>query len=365
MYNKNKTTMAHNLNFNERTGRYSFFSVQQKAWHGLGQIVRDYPTSAEAIKHAGLDYEVAKTPLFTYGSGMSISDAGELAEGTQYPVPNYFSTMRTDNNAVLGVVGKDYQIIQNHEAFSFFDAIVGGGEGILYETAGALGKGERIFITAKLPDYIRVGNGDDITEKYIFLTTSHDGSGSITAAFTPIRIVCQNTLNASLRSMSNVVRIKHTSGARQRLDNAHKVMGLANSLSAELEATFNQWAGIGITDRETRKLIQLALCPNKETFDLLKKGAEEEVSTLFKNTVEDAFAYAMTSDTQQMETTKGTLFGAYNAVTGYYQNVRSYKDEEAKLQSIVMGGTAQSKAQKAFDCCIAYQKIGAESFELN
>lgn len=126
-----------------------------------------------------------------------------------------------------------------------------------------------------------------------FLTTSHDGSGSITAAFTPIRIVCQNTLNASLRSMTNVVRIKHTSGAKQRLENAHKVMGLANTLSTQLENIFNDWAKVRVTDREVRKLIQLALCPNKETLNLLKKGAEDEVSTVFKNTVDDAFEYAM------------------------------------------------------------------------
>ena len=113
------------------------------------------------------------------------------------------------------------------------------------------------------------------------------------------------------------------------------------------------------------ELIQLALCPNKETLDLLKKGAEDEVSTVFKNNVEDAFAYAMVSDTQQMETTKGTLFGAYNAVTGYYQNVRTYKNDEAKLQSIVMGGTAQSKSQKAFELCSSFEKIGADVFQLN
>ena len=265
----------------------------------------------------------------------------------------------------MGVVGKDYHIVQNREAFNFFDAIVGGDEGILYETAGALGQGERIFITAKLPDYIRVGNGDDVTEKYIFLTTSHDGSGSITAAFTPIRIVCQNTLNASLRSMSNVVRIKHTSGAKQHLENAHKVMGLADTLSNQLEGIFNQWAKVKVTDQEVKKLIQLALCPNKETLDLLKKSAEDEVSTVFKNVVQDAFAYAMTSDTQQMDTTKGTLFGAYNAVTGYYQNVRNYKDDEAKLQSIVMGGTAQIKSQKAFELCTAFAINGAEILNLN
>ena len=357
--------MAHNINFNEETGKYSFFSVQQKAWHNLGQIVSDYPTSEEAIKYAGLDYEVAKSPLFTKSSGI-IQNADNIEIGsTELEVPNYFANIRTDNNAVLGVVGKDYHIVQNREAFNFFDAIVGGGEGILYETAGALGNGERIFITAKLPDYIRVGNGDDITEKYIFLTTSHDGSGSITAAFTPIRIVCQNTLNASLRSMTNVVRIKHTSGAKQRIENAHKIMGLANTLSNQLEGIFNEWAKVKVTDQEVKKLIQLALCPNKETYDLLKKGAEDEISTVFKNTVEDAFAYAMVSDTQQMVTTKGTLFGAYNAVTGYYQNVRKYKDDEAKLQSIVLGGTAQLKSQKAFELCTVFNAEGTDILNLN
>lgn len=357
--------MAHNINFNSETGRYSFFSVKEKAWHGLGQIVEQYPTSEEAIKFAGLDYEVVKSPLFTKGSGI-IQTADSIEIGSnELEVPNYFANIRTDNNAVLGVVGKDYHIVQNREAFNFFDAIVGGSQGILYETAGVLGQGERIFITAKLPDYIRVGNGDDVTEKYIFLTTSHDGSGSITAAFTPIRIVCQNTLNASLRSMSNVVRIKHTSGAKQHLENAHKVMGLADTLSNQLEGIFNQWAKVKVTDQAVKKLIQLALCPNRETLDLLKKGAEDEVSIVFKNVVQDAFAYAMTSDTQQMDTTKGTLFGAYNAVTGYYQNVRNYKDDEAKLQSIVMGGTAQIKSQKAFELCSSFEKIGSDVFNFN
>lgn len=348
--------MGHNLNFNESTGRYSFFSVKEKAWHNLGQIVTDYPTSSEAIKFAGLDYDVVKSPLYTTGSDFIQAGKDLETANPQISVPNYFANVRSDNNAVLGVVGKDYHIVQNRDAFSFFDAIVGGEDGILYETAGALGNGERIFITAKLPGYIRVGNGDDVTEKYLFLTTSHDGSGSIAAAFTPVRIVCQNTLNASLKNMTNVVRIKHTSGAKQRLEDAHKVMGLANTLSSQLENIFNNWATVRVKDSEVKKLIQLALCPNKETYDLLKKGAEDELSTAFKNMVEDAFAYAMVNDTQQMETTKGTLFGAYNAVTGYYQNVRNYKDGESKLQSIVMGGTAQAKAQKAFELCSEYAK---------
>ncbi|WP_217607210.1 DUF932 domain-containing protein [Chitinophaga sp. GbtcB8] len=357
--------MGHNLNFNKQTGRYSFFSVQQKAWHGVGQIVEQFPTSEEAIKYSGLNYAVIKTPLYTKGSGIIHTAENIEIRDAEIEVPDYFANTRSDNNTVLGIVGKDYHIVQNREAFAFFDAIVGGGDGILYETAGALGNGERIFITAKLPDYIRVGNGDDVTEKYIFLTTSHDGSGSITAAFTPIRIVCQNTLNASLRNMSNVVRIKHTAGAKQRLEDARKVMGLANMLSKQLEGIFNAWSKVSVTDHEVKKLIQLALCPNKETLDLLKKGADDELSTVYKNTVDDAFLYAMMSDTQQMETTKGTLFGAYNAVTGYYQNLRSYKNGEAKLQSIVMGGTAQAKTQRAFELCADFARSGADALLMN
>lgn len=347
--------MAHNINYNEQTGKHAFFSTKQPAWHGLGTIVQDYPTSAQAVAFAGLNYEVVKAPLFAKGTDPLIS----------FAVPEQYATMRTDNNAVFGVVGKDYQIVQNTDAFAFFDAIVGGGDGILYETAGALGSGERVFITAKLPGYIRVGNGDDITEKYIFLTTSHDGSGSITAAFTPVRIVCQNTLNAALRSASNVVRIRHTAGAKERLEQAHKVMGLADTLSVQLEGIFNHWAKVKIEDSEVKKLIQMALCQNKETLDLLKKGAEQELSAVYKNACEAAFEYAMTDDSQVMQTTKGTLFGAYNAVTGYYQNVRSFKTGEDKIKSILLGGTAQIRGQKAFDLCRDFDKAGTATLLLN
>lgn len=173
--------MAHNINFNEQTGKHSFFSVKEKAWHGLGQIVEDYPTSKEALQFAGLDFDVCKRP-----------NIHRLDDGNEIISTSSFYTYRPDTGTVLGDrLGKDYEVVQNADAFSFFDAIVEG-DGIQYETAGALGKGEKIFITAKLPGYIKVGNADMI-EKYLFLTTSHDGFGSIMAAFTPTRIVCNNS----------------------------------------------------------------------------------------------------------------------------------------------------------------------------
>ena len=346
--------MAHNIHFNEITNKHSFFSVQQKPWHGLGQIVENYPNSKEALEFAGLNYKVEKRELFTVNKTNNNADI---------KVPEYFTTVRTDTQAVLGVVGKQYEVVQNKDAFSFFDAIVQG-EGIQYETAGALGKGERIFITAKLPKYITVGR-EDLIEQYLFLTTSHDGSGSITAAFTPIRIVCNNTLNAALKNKSNSIKVRHTNNAKERLEQAHQLMGITNTLSTQLENIFNHWSKVRITDKEVYKLIQLALIPNKEVLHNIQRGREDELSTYFLNTCNHAYEYALGNETQQLETTRGTLFGAYNGVTGYFQNVRNYKDEEAKMKSLLLGGTGQARTQTAFNLCAAYASKGAAAFLLN
>lgn len=327
--------MAHNINRNINTGKDAFFSVKEKAWHGLGTIVEDYPTSAEAIQFAGLDYTVEKQKLFTEDE----------------EVENYFATVRTDTKQILGVVGSKYEIVQNKTAFTFFDSLVNDGSGIKYETAGALGKGERIFITAKMPEVIKVGR-KDVIEEYIFLTTSHDGSGSIMAAFTPVRIVCNNTLNAALHNHSNAVFIKHTANAEQKLKDAARIIAISHDMSEQLTGVFNRWAKLRITDTELKKLIQLAMSPNVEVF---KAVAEDntafEFSRQFEEVCSEVFEYAHTSPTQQLETTAGTLFGAYNAVTGYYQNVKTYKTDNAKTNSI-MFGTALERTKKAFEICM-------------
>ncbi len=350
--------MSHQINYDELTGKHAFMSVREKAWHGLGQIITDYPTSGEAIKYAGLDYVVEKRPIFTYDIDNQEGNPETDLLIPEISVPDYYATVRKDTDQVLGVVGKDYQIVQNVDAFNFFDEITGNKDGICYETAGALGKGERIFITAKLPDYIKVGK-DDLIEQYLFLTTSHDGFGSIMAAFTPVRVVCQNTLNAALHNRSNSIKIRHTASANDRLKEAHKLLGITNRLAAELEQVFNYWSKISITDREVKRLVQLAMSPNKEVWENLKNGKEYKLSSAFNNIVNNVMEYSLTSPTQQEATTKGTLFGAYNAVTGYFQNVSNYKDNECKLKSILFG-TGQRRGQTAFDLCQAFASKGFE-----
>lgn len=311
-----------------------------------------YPSSREALEFAGLDYTVEKRPLFTYDNQNNIADEETGIKIPEISVPDYFATIRIDNEEVLGVVGKDYEVVQNVDAFSFFDAIVDG-DGIMYETAGALGKGERIFITAKLPGYIRVGK-DDCIDKYLFLTTSHDGYGSIMAAFTPIRICCNNTLNAALRNNTNAVKIRHTANAKERLEQAHRLMGISNRLSVQMEEIFNHWTKVSVNDDQVKSLIRQTLVPNKEALRALQEGKTDECSTYYQNICDTAFAYAMSNETQQMDTTRGTLFGAYNGITGYFQNVRKYKDDTAKMKSVLYGGLAQQRGQAAFDLCTSF-----------
>jgi phage/plasmid-like protein (TIGR03299 family) len=335
--NSGNNNMAHNLNFNEKLQRHSFFTVKEKAWHDLGKVLDNCPTSSDAIKHAGLDYDVAKIPVYCNPEN---SDS--------VVIPEKFATYRTDTKDVFGIVGDRYSIVQNRDAFTFFDEIVGEGAAI-YETAGCLGNGEVIFITAKLPEYIRVGN-DDLIEQYLFLTSSHDGSGAIQVAFTPIRIVCNNTLNFALQNCSNKLTIRHTESAKDKLAQAHKVMGIVHKVSDELSTVFNQMAKVKITDPQLLSFIKRSLAPNKEA--LTKMEANEEVSTRFNNMVSDCYLYARTSHTQQADSTMDTVFGAYNAVTGYFQNVKTYKDNEVKMKSL-LDGTTYNQSQNAFNLALS------------
>jgi phage/plasmid-like protein (TIGR03299 family) len=202
-----------------------------------------------------------------------------------------------------------------------------------------------------MPEVIKIGR-KDVIEEYIFLTTSHDGSGSIMAAFTPVRIVCNNTLNQALRNHTNSVLIKHTANAEEKLKQAARIIAISETTSEMLKTMFNKWSKVRINDKELHKLIQLAMAPNVEVFKAVAEDNKNfEFTKNFENVCTDVFDYAMTSESQQMETTAGTLFGAYNAVTGYYQNVKSYKSNDQKLNTI-MFGTGLEKTKKAFEICM-------------
>lgn len=327
--------------------------IKPKVWQVLGTTITKCTSSAEAIQEAGLDFEVVKRP-----------NIHPLPSGNNIISDNSYFTFRTDTEAILGdKIGSDYEVVQNIDQFAFFDSIVKNYGGLHYETAGSIAFGQVTYITAKLPEHIKVGKSDYI-EQYLFLTSSHDGTGSITIAFTPVRINCRNTLNAALNNCSNAIKIRHTASAAEKLRSAHQMLGLTDLLSTELEAIFNRWARVRITDPELKRLIQLAMVPNKETLEKLKAGKEDELSSQFTNVVSNIFEYALCSPTQQEAATKNTLYGFYNSISGYMQNVRNYSDNEAKFKSI-MAGTGLQRNQSAFDLCNEFAKHGANALMLN
>lgn len=318
----------HNLEIKEN-GQASFVSANnQTAWHRLGTVLADrFLTAEQCILHANMGYIVEKTPAIMQVGGKDII------------IPDTFATYRTDNNYPFGTVGKKYTIVQNTEAFAFFDAIVGEGAAI-YETAGVLGKGERIFLTAKLPTYCRIAGTDDITEMFIVLSMSHDGSGSIKAMITPIRVVCQNTLNAAIEAAVNTVNIRHTASAQARLEQAHKVLGISNTYVTEFNDILNAMAKVSIKDTYVDDLI------NK-----LFPTAKDEVSTRAQNIRTDVLT-AYHSGIGQNGIV-GTAYGIYNGVTNYLNHVKSYgnpdkdldRSNTIKFESIMEGQACKIQQQ--------------------
>lgn len=331
--------MAHLINFNEKTSTHSFASHSEKAWHGLGQIVDKAMTASEAIHLANLDYEVGKTTIHA-----AISDAPVTVDSMEHMVKieDKFATYRSDTKVPLGIVGSRYEIVQNKDAFAFFDSIIDNGEAV-FETAGVLGNGERIFVTAKLPEDMLVAG--EPCDKYIILTNSHDGTSSIIAGFTMVRIVCNNTLQAALKGLTNKVLIQHRIGAKDRLGEAYKVMNIASKYMTEVSEVFNQMARTPITDEGLQKYIIDVMQPEYKT--LKSQEDAEKISTRFKNQVTSIYDFAMSHPTQQTDAARGTVWGAYNSISGYYNYIQKYKDDEQKFTS-QMFGNANNRITKAF-----------------
>lgn len=336
-------------NINIENGKAAFMTVKEKAWHGLGQVVETAPTSAQAIKLAGLDYQVGLAPLLTdLNRKIVVTDENgndKKITPTMFNFDNLghvqgkFATFREDTKAIFGVVGGRYTIVQNSEAFAFFDAIVGEGQAI-YETAGALGSGEKVFITAKLPDYITVA-GEDVTEKYLLLVSSHDGSGSIRAMFTPIRVVCNNTLQMALKNNTRQISIRHTMNVANRLDEAHKIMGMVNQQTETLNEALNILALSDrgkINNQQYDNYVDVVFLNNEEK-EAIANGVKREliVSTRKSNIINDVKEYYHTKVVNEFPHCAGTLYGAYNSVTGYFQNVKTYKNDSAKFESNFLG----------------------------
>ncbi len=307
------------------------------AWHGLGNNVEKELTAAEAIKASGLDWAVEKRQVFF-----------QTDEGKGRKVPNQFATVRTDTQQALGTVGRVYMPLQNADAFSFADSIIQE-KAAVYNTAGALGNGEKIWVLAKLDGVCTIG-GDDVVDKYLLLANSHNGSSGVQICLTPVRVVCQNTLAAALGSAQQMFKIRHTASMGSKVTDARHALGIANKFFAEFE-------------EKAQALTRVQMNADKFKGFIKAAGFDPEAEQgRAKSSADDLWRLFETGKGQDMPSARGTAWGAYNAVTEYLTHHRptrvtnGFKSErEARLNSLWFGAGQgiNAKALKAAEDLIS------------
>ena len=252
----------------------TMFYTRETPWHGLGTKVEDAPGSKEALVAAGLDWKVIQKEICT-------------KEGQ--PVEGYRANIRDRDQNILGVVSERYKVVQNEEAFSFTDQLLG--EGVTYETAGSLQDGRRTWILARLPQRYII-SGDEITPYLVFMN-SHDGSGAIKAAMTPIRVVCQNTLNLALSTAKRSWSTNHTGDIQGKLSDARNTLLYAERYMKELGKAIDQLNRIRLSDQKVYEYINAL-------FPLVEGATETQKKNLLRLKDEVRLRYFKAPDLQHV-----------------------------------------------------------------
>lgn len=322
--------MAHEIDLS--TGRAACFVTGEPAWHRLGAVVKEAQTSEAAIGLAGLDWQVELMPMLAAdGKGGTIT------------VPGTYATMRSDTRSVLGVVGNWYKPFQNAQAFDFMDAIVGE-KLAMFETAGALKNGRRVWMMARLPREIRAA-GDDVIHPYVLLTNSHDGTSGLRIIPTSVRVVCQNTLNLALSraASSDGLTIVHTASLEARVADARRKLGI-------ISARFDKFDG------EVQQLVRRRMT-TVELGDYFAKLVADRSEKQQKNLM-GRFLANLYNERNELPGIKGSVWSAYNAVSEWADHeiaVRGETDrdrDDARCNSIWFG-TANTFKQRAWDMALA------------
>lgn len=337
------------------------------SWNQFGTIFHDENvTIQDAFDEAGLNYNVEQAPLLRVPQAVVDAIlAGEpvdFAPTAQNIITSHKATVRSDANRTLGVVGRDYGIVQNTKAFEFIDFIGEcSGTQPRIVSAGALGYGERIYVTAQLGEDSYL-NPDDAVKNYVVFTTSHDGSGAVMCMMTPVRVVCQNTLNMAIRNCPNKVVFKHTKNVNVRMDweveenrrRAAEVFTRSVQFSKEflerMLALREQ-----VVDRNYVRDFAAKMFLNDTQFGLLQRAdydmeRVDEISTRTRNQI-NALTTSIESGVGQ-EFNRGTKLWLLNGITTYLHNDRNWKSGEDEFRSL-NEGDGLKKVQRAYDMLIA------------
>lgn len=308
----------------------SGFFVKQGAWHRLGTVLGDAPTTADAIIAAGLDWEVIERPV-------SVNYATNDGMISHVTVPDYKALVRSTDSKVLSVVGSGYQPLQNKDAFSWFDPFVSSGK-VKLETAGALRGGRRVWVLARIVDVVGEVVKNDPILPFLLLSNGHDGQNAIRVGLTATRVVCMNTLGMAERSMESgkepFVKIHHHKGMKSALELVQNSVSLATRTFEIQMDMFRRMRKTPLPMEGFRKYIVDVF---KVDESLLKTGNSRIVQNL-----SDIYCDSRVPGQAGIE---GTVYGAFNAVT-YFLDHKRGRTSETRLDStwFGMGKTIRDRA---------------------
>ena len=317
--------MAHNIATIDNAQAMWCVGDRKAAWHELGQRTLSTTNWAEAIKLAHLDWPIVEREMYVRTPGN---------ETNVVKVSGYKAIWRGNGTpAQLGVVGEDYHVIQNLEAFSFVDALLQAENGAHYESAGALGQGEKIWVLARIPSAdIRIANTDDLSKTYVLVATGHTANLSYTAKLCSERVVCENTLQVALGEEGSICKIRHTSGAAGRSGDGKTLRPSITVDAKSLENKLNILAAKRMT-RDSMLAVLGRLWPeNKETES---KGRRDTILTK----VLELFEH---NDGNKIPSIRGTAYNLLNAVTEYTDHFRPVRQTSGVQGMSVSGIRAQN-----------------------
>ena len=297
----------------------NMFSVRETPWHRQGIVIESAPTSEDAIRLAGLDWRVESKEIF-------------LADGTK--VPDAYANVRSSDNKPLGIVGNRYQIVQNSDAFAFTDALLG--EGVKYETAGSLCNGKIVWMLAKLPEKYKV-LGDDVTP-YVVFTNTHDGSGAVKVAMTPVRVVCQNTLNAGLRQAKRTWSARHTGNIDSKLDDAMNTLKLADNYMKATQNLFEDLYKVKTSDSKVVSILNYIVPINDNMTSRQVSNAESIRADILAR-------YRFAPDLSKTDHTGARLIQAVADSTSHMEPIRKTKNyAENRFKTAINGNDFLDRA---------------------
>jgi phage/plasmid-like protein (TIGR03299 family) len=291
-------------NLDTTNGQTSFVSARLDAWHHSGIVLPDTFTAEEAMKHGLLGgWKLRKVAI-----NAQVSEKKHLIIPSQYAIIRN-NPVVLEQIDVMGVVGEKYTIMQNESLAHLLNLLVDE-SGAHFETAGAIDGGRKVFITMKLPGNIKIG-GVDRVDNYIAVMTSHDGSTSTIFMVTPVRIVCQNTLNLALSSSPNMFRVRHTVGA-------DKIM--VQQAREALDFTFDYLEGF---QEQAEQLINTTLTQNQfEEIIAREFGAPDDApaSTITRTDNKLDQMAMLFADAHTQEGIRNTAWAGLNALTEWYDH---------------------------------------------